>query len=1129
MSDEIGTYSFFPFLRQGLANKITAPTDPTVKRGQITVNLKVDGDGLTDPGEQPVTKMVEIYGPGDIVGIDSSAIIKTEPRNWITNFEPNYLPYIDFYDEDFLWRYTPSAATGDRLKPWLTLVVLKENEYTDGTNILNRPLNYITLKDTADPSVVFPAKDDLWAWGHVHINKNVVGEGDDPISSDETAFINKFKNILDKNPDLAYSRLLSARKLGESTAYHAFVIPTFEAGRLAGLGFNPDDVAGYEANTIAWEDYGVDRQETKNFPYYHRWYFRTSTVGDFEYLVRLLEPKVADSRVGRRDIDVQNPGSGIDKIDDARLKGVLRLGGALQIPVACLDEEEAAEYENYDEWYDSYPHKFQHQLATFINLAEDYTSKTTADAHTEAMDNSGIVIEDENPDDPDPLITPPLYGRWHALTSRLLHESDGTTPVANNENWVHDLNLDPRWRTAANFGTTVIQDKQEEYMDAAWEQVGDVLDANRRFNWFKLAGFATKVWYKKNIIPKSGVAIEKYLKLTTPIQKRIMSAGSTVFYSVTKSTVPKALISAPMRRMVRPRGRLMRRVEFDSTIRQDNLIARVNTGEVSPAPPREVPDELLTHNDIADSVKPDNIPTFLLDLVSKYPWFQYVPLLVGIILILLLLFMGMTGAVLTSAITTVVLVAIALFIFLRRLTINIQNAEGVLPEQQTPESVDELPTIPDFRVTELGDPYVPQTGVSDSPEATRFKQALRVNFDFVQRTAQAGKPPTYTPLNIPAVINDITVGLNPDVTIPRYALGYIKIPARIADSLTETFTAAMAYPEIDVPMYQPLLGLSDQHFVPNIKLIEVNSITLLETNQRFIESYMVGLNHEFSRELLWREFPTDQRGSYFRQFWDASGYLNKEGLSEEALREKLRDIPKLHRWSRRSDLGDHDHREQGGDSEEEVVLVIRGELLKKYPTAVIYAHRAKWELDDDGKIDLTKPRDFDDSEPVEVVIKTPLYEAKVEPDIYFFGFDLDVIEAKGDSGDSEGDSAGWFFVIKERPGEPRFGFDVPGDASDFSQTEVPLWNDLAWSHVVDNVSAGDFIAINGTRTILVPDTSDSEIDEQKAQQIKEDSHVQWRSSINAAELAYILYQVPVLMGVHAAEMLPDKCDNTAEG
>jgi hypothetical protein len=290
---------------------------------------------------------------------------------------------------------------------------------------------------------------------------------------------------------------------------------------------------------------------------------------------------------------------------------------------------------------------------------------------------------------------------------------------------------------------------------------------------------------------------------------------------------------------------------------------------------------------------------------------------------------------------------------------------------------------------------------------------------------------------------------------------------------------------------------------------------------------MVGLNHEFARELLWHEYPTDQRGSYFRQFWDVSGYLNKEGLDEEALREKLRDIPPLHRWSRASDLGDHDHREIGGEKEEEVVLVIRGEVLKKYPTAVVYAHRAKWPVDEEGNRILTEPRDFDDSEPEDVVIKTPLYEAKVEPDIYFFGFDLSVTEAKGGSGENEEDEPGWFFVIKERPGEPRFGLDIPGAASDMSVTTLSAWNELAWSHVMADVSAGKFMTIGGTRTINVLDPGTPSDDEE--QQKKEDSHVVWRNTINAAELAYILYQVPVLIGVHAAEMLPDECADGSEG
>ena len=57
-------------------------------------------------------------------------------------------------------------------------------------------------------------------------------------------------------------------------------------------------------------------------------------------------------------------------------------------------------------------------------------------------------------------------------------------------------------------------------------------------------------------------------------------------------------------------------------------------------------------------------------------------------------------------------------------------------------------------------------------------------------------------------------------------------------------------------------------------------------------------------------------------------------------------------------------------------------------------------------------------------VRTPLYEAKVDPDIYFFGFDLTADEAKGGTGEQPDDDPGWFFVIKERPGEPRFGLDI---------------------------------------------------------------------------------------------------------
>jgi hypothetical protein len=347
----------------------------------------------------------------------------------------------------------------------------------------------------------------------------------------------------------------------------------------------------------------------------------------------------------------------------------------------------------------------------------------------------------------------------------------------------------------------------------------------------------------------------------------------------------------------------------------------------------------------------------------------------------------------------------------------------------------------------------------------------------------------------------------------------------------EAFVEPMAYPVIDQPMYEPLKDRSAELFLPNINLIEMNTITLLETNQRFIEAYMVGLNHEFARELLWREYPTDQRGSTFRQFWDVKSFFNAENLDDEALKEKLRDIPPLHRWSSTSKLGDHDHREEPGENDAELVLVIRGELLKRYPTAVIYAHRACWQKKGNteadlakepclrsGGIDNTQERRLspltpeEEANPPTSKIKTPLYEAKVDPDIYFFGFDLTSGEAKGGTGENPNDDPGWFFVIKERPGEPRFGLD--GE----SQPALNVWNDLAWPDVQPGPpgTSIEIATAPASFSLLAPGAEGQE----KLVQHADDTKVVWSRDMSSAELAYILFQAPVLVGVHASEMLP---------
>lgn len=1113
MSDNIATYSFLPWLRQGIANRITSG-ESSGPRATIAVNLKVTGKAL-DGGEIPydLKRNISLYGPGDILGIDRRSIVKNEPREWITNFESNYMPYVEFYDEDFPWRYSPTAVSDDRLIPWLTLVVLTEDEFEKSGSSNNRPLSFINVANASD---VFQPAAQLWAWAHVHVNESII-TAEDQITTSTALDINdvlvKFKAVLDKNPDLAYSRIMCPRKLQPNTAYHAFLIPSFESGRLSGLGLNSSLTPNVGHN--AWQDYASKLEPTLH-PIYHEWYFKTGSMGDFEYLVRLLKPKPIDNRVGTRDMDVQVPGVNVSGITDSKLGGVLKLGGALRIPFDTLGEEDKKKATLYDSWdEDPYPHQFEKDLAAFINLSEEYSVKTSADANSDA----GLGLDPStNDDDKDPLLAAPLYGRWHALVQRILKKSDGLD-MPDYKNWIHELNLDPRFRVAAGFGTQVIQKNQEKYMTAAWKQVGDILEGNRLIFLAQLSKEVSWIWYDKHLRPMFKNNAEKAFIFSAPIHSRVLTDDVTVRHTVKESTIPLLFTSPVMRRVLRPGSRLIKNLPFDAKIKHDNLIQRVNSGAVLPAPEKVVSPKIPTIQDLADVVKPPDIPSFISDLILKYRNIKWIFLMLAIVFLLLWLLISL------GWFFSLVLLVAAIFFGVLFYITN-KNADSVIQDDSLNESnmipsiVDEWHQSPNFAITPIDSGFTPKYGTSDSSEGLLFKEALRDSFDLIDVSKRLGKVKKRPSVNLISLVETTFKGINPEITIPKGVFDRISIPNRIKEQLPERFVPAMTYPEFDVPMYKPLKEISDELFLPNINFIANNSISLLETNQKFIESYMVGLNHEFARELLWREYPTDQRGSYFRQFWDVSSCLPEKGITELKWKEKMKDIPPIHLWSKHSELGDHDYREVPGATEEEVVLVIRGELLKKYPSAVIYAHKARWH-ENNGIKDFNVERELailtDDEKlhPPKTIIKTPLYEAKVDPDITFFGFDLTAKEVRGGTGDVVGDEnkPGWFFIIKERPGEPRFGLDL--EASDSNPIDV--WNDLSWGKVSPT---GNFLEINSSTTTIKIGDFDASTEQEKAEQNPEDKKIEWSKNMNAAELAYVLYQVPVMVAVHASEMLP---------
>ena len=127
----------------------------------------------------------------------------------------------------------------------------------------------------------------------------------------------------------------------------------------------------------------------------------------------------------------------------------------------------------------------------------------------------------------------------------------------------------------------------------------------------------------------------------------------------------------------------------------------------------------------------------------------------------------------------------------------------------------------------------------------------------------------------------------------------------------------MAAPDLSEPTYQALAAISHDWLLPGIDTLPAGTTTLVESNRTFISAFLVGMNHELARELLWREYPTDQRGTYSRQFWAHRNTGNP--ADQYDLKHLLHASPQL----TLEQLG-----EQPGDVASPLVLVVKGDLVQ---------------------------------------------------------------------------------------------------------------------------------------------------------------------------------------------------------
>jgi hypothetical protein len=1059
LSGATAVYSFLAWTRRGLANAVTEPPVAPSLRPQLPVELDLETDA--GPVTDPVKRTIELIGPGDIVGISPGAIIRREPANWVKDFLPNYFPFIEFYDEDFPWRHSPELPDTalDQLRPWIALVVLADGAFEDLP--ATGPLPAIRTHEPAHN--LFPPWEQLWAWAHIQVNADIAADGAGvPLPAPQVAA--KLEALVAANPDLACARIICPCKLEAKKSYHAFLVPTYETGRRAGLGLAMDSTV--TATSPAW---GPMASHT-DFPYYDRWEFGTASRGDFEYLVGLLKPRLVDPRVGTRDMYVADQ---IDLVRDPSL-AVLALEGALRSPQTVPTPWPG----------NAYPDPFQQDLALIINAADG--------------------LQDANADS-DPVISPPLYGRWHALHPKLsLAKDSGANPYNHNGKWITELNLDPRHRTAAGLGTLVVQENQEALMNEAWWQVGEVLEANRQIRIAQLAAAASNLIHAKTFVAG---ASESVFSFTQPLHSQLMGSEETIHFKVRASAVPAGILSPTFRRMARPRGKLARAAFPDSDGRpQTQLLARVNREEISHSPPRPAPAAAMTLAGIAGRIE-SALP---FGPASRLP----APFSRLLVAILRLARAGLTLAARLLPFTAPAVKPAIAAIDGAIATLEAPRAAALIrsalqESRFTAQAVAAMPTNAAFRITAPGEDVSFSPGGADSVEATRFKSALTGIAQYLGRDPPVATVPEA--LDFGHLNETIIYNVAPWRTVPGRVLSSFDMGGRVRDELPETFVPAMAYPVFRRPMYEALRDLSTDYLIPNMNLVPANTVALLKENRRFIESYMVGLNHEMARECVWREYPLgDSRGSFFRQFWDVRDTLAPANVSADAWAEQTRDIPELHNWSMRAALGAHPNR-PAAQATDKLVLLLRGQVFARFPNVVIYAHRAQWKLKPNGKPDTAKARDLaptaTDAERA-ANEKYPLYSARVAPDVTFLGFDLDVAEARGGSGDPP--AAGWFFVLKQRPGDTLFGLDIEDKKS---STPLSQWDDLTWEDLGPE-------GLQNNHLKLPTDPPAGPLSVEPGDRKIYGRPVSWNEASNAGAIAAILYQDPVLVAIHAKEMLP---------
>ena len=668
-----------------------------------------------------------------------------------------------------------------------------------------------------------------------------------------------------------------------------------------------------------------------DLPVYDSWELTAGDRADFKMLARRITPGELPPDVGFRDLDLRDMGTGMTPLPTPAT-----FAGAMHAPrdgiVYWHDDDERQQFER----------EVRARLVT------------TPPTRPGSGGYDPLVH--------DPVVAPPAYGAPQLGTNVVPDSSAGGRPVParalvplppRSSGWFEELNIAPHHRAVAGLGSEVVRADQEALMAAAWEQAQAAIGVNRTLNRGRLVEEAARQCERK----WNTLADADAVSIAAPSFVQMRDGDGSLLLRIEAAGAPSAYFGSTFRRLGRPGGPLATDAQVPAAQAPAIAIARtvVESGR---------------------DVEPD-----VADPLSVAFRARHLP-------------SGMdVGATLVGAGGTAVEVGEPIDGFDRASRLELRQRVRSIPAV-TPVTAVVAPSRRRPRRRPGGRRRV---------VLERGKSSERIALDLPNWTFELERPVIHGQVVTTStaasglgfdLAGEVRSNVRPQDAIVASVRSQLVVPLELWPLSTPVPTHVGLQPRFTDPMYERVRALSVDYLIPGVGSMPNNIVSLLEINPAYIEAFLVGLNHEMSRELRWREYPADLRQTWFQRFFDT---VDPPGSV---------DVRPIDAWDGDAPLGE----EYGGGKIPGLVLLIRADLIRKFPDVRIYAVPAIIDAEGERVPD------------VEGTIATPTFVGTLGRGINFYGFDtLTEGVARGD-----GAGHGWFFVLEEEPRAMRFGLDQAG-------------------------------------------------------------------------------------------------------